>query len=165
MPARAYEEPVHSIKDLIKQRRRWYWGTILNAFSKTIPFSARAAYLAMTILWSISPLGVIPALLGLLILGRPPFDPLASALGGLATATITLWYLIGGWRTLSVHRERSLRHLVYLLTPILVPVVLWFEALAVTCSWVNPPKTFERVKRSIEAVKTSTPSILEGGGK
>ncbi len=163
MPARAYEEPVHSIKDLIKQRRRWYWGTLLNAFSKTIPFRARAAYLAMTLLWSISPLGVIPALIGLLLLGRPPFDPLASALGGLATTTIILWYTIGGWRTLAVHSERPLRYLAYLATPILVPLVLWFEALAVVCSWVSPPKTFERVKRSVKAAEGVAPLIGSGG--
>ncbi|NPA05747.1 MAG: hypothetical protein GXO09_06615, partial [Crenarchaeota archaeon] len=149
MPARAYEEPVHSIKDLIKQRRRWYYAALMNSFYGPGGLARKGLFIFTTILWSLAPLGLIPPVLLLLVTGTIPPEPLAAGVGCMALGIAAGLYMLAAWRVVSVHAHvsRGMRLLFLLSTLAFLPFVILLECIAVAYTWLRPPRGFERAEK------------------
>jgi len=141
--SRVFEEPVYSLKDMLRQRSRWYIGTVANALSKTIGFKAKAAYIVMTIYWTIAPLGILPTLATVIVTGALPSDPLLASLAVSALTVFMELYMLGAWRTLAPHPIPRLNKLLAVVAvALLTPLLLALEGLGVVYAWIKPATEF-----------------------
>ena len=146
--SRVFEEPVYSLRDMLRQRSRWYIGTVANALSKTIGFKAKATYIAMAIFWTLAPLGALPTLAAIMVTGTLPSDPLLAALTASALAVFMELYMLGAWRTLAPHCIPRLNKLVATAAiALLAPLLLALEGLGVVYAWLRPTTEFHVVKK------------------
>lgn len=141
------EQSPFTIKDLIKQRRRWLCGLSLLAYDKNIALKRRMNLILNLLLWKVSWLAVYVTILNFIIGGSyfPVSLIIASAIltGGYFTA-----YMVGAYRNLldvdfSIFKKVSL----YMMTFFLVPVSAFVEGVAVVYALARPVEGFDVVKK------------------
>lgn len=143
-----YEKSPFSIRDFMRQRRRWFGGLWLVALSRDIPLRQRWILITFMILWSVSWLCIWMVFVNLLY---PTGTPLWLAIaGGVSFAYYVTLYLIGYLRTFRWN-DGCRRFIIYLFAQlILIPVFSLIEAGGVFYGLISPPHDFQIVQKEIE---------------
>jgi egghead protein (zeste-white 4 protein) len=132
------EQSTQSVKDFVKQRRRWFVGLILVARYAPAPFRYRASVAVSTLIWALSPLG-LTFTLSQVFLG---FDvhPVLHFLANAAYSSFVVLYFIGLHINLDGHGIRNWHKRVqwFVLTALLLPLFSLIEAAGVVYGMVRP---------------------------
>jgi egghead protein (zeste-white 4 protein) len=142
-----YEQSPFSIRDFVRQRRRWFGGLWLCALSPAIPLKERLVLGTFMVLWSVSWLCNVMIYVNLIY---PTGTPLWLAMsGGLSFAYYVSLYVMGYLRTFD-WRASPRQYFAGLLAQIvLVPVFTVTEAAGVIYGLLFPPKEFYIVQKEM----------------
>lgn len=140
------EQSPESVKDFIKQRRRWFIGLILVVLYAKVPLRWRLPLAVSTMMWAFSWVGigftVVNLLLGLYI---PTWVFLTASF--IFSIYITL-YVIGLKVNLQDHGPTRLpTPLLYVLQVVLIPVFSLMESAGVLYGIVKPDMSFHVVQK------------------
>jgi egghead protein (zeste-white 4 protein) len=141
------EQSPFTIKDLIKQRRRWLCGLSLLASDKSIALKRRFNLMMSLFLWKISWLAVYVTIINFII-GGSYFPKILIISSAILTGGYFAAYMVGVYRNLldvnfSIIKKINL----YFLTCLLVPVSALIEGLAVMYALARPVRIFDVVKK------------------
>lgn len=141
------EQSPFNIKDLIKQRRRWFCGLAILAFDDSIAFKRRFYLICSLLLWKISWMSIFVTVANFLIGGS--YFPLSLIiLSAVMTSGYFVAYMVGVYRNLMDVRFSIVKKIfLYFITFILVPVSAFIEGIAVIYSILKPVKGFDVVKK------------------
>jgi len=141
------EQSPFTIKDLIKQRRRWFCGLAILAFDSSIAFKRRFYLICSLILWKISWIAIFVTITNFLIGGS--YFPLSLIiLSAIMTSGYYVAYMIGVYRNLiDMDFSRIKKVYIYLITFVLVPISAFIEGIAVIYAIIRPVKVFDVVKK------------------
>jgi egghead protein (zeste-white 4 protein) len=142
------EQSPFTLKDLIKQRRRWITGLRLLTLDKAISRKQRAILAVSLTLSHISWLALIATLWNILA-GGSYFPPLLTYAATIMTGIMCSMYMIGAYRNITdielpAHKQIG----IWLGTWLLVPVSCCVEGIAVLYSIVRPIRVFEVVDKN-----------------
>ncbi len=141
------EQSTRSVKDFVKQRRRWFVGLMLVCRRTPIPLRLRAPLLASVLLWGLSWIGWWGVTAAILMTGtRIPLFVFAT--GVASVSAYVAQYLLGLELNLTQRgvplQRRIVWHVVQLL---LTPVFSVLESSAVVYALVRPERGFHVVKK------------------
>jgi len=141
------EQSPFTVKDLVKQRRRWINGLEILASDKVIPLKNRFILKINLFLWKISWLSVIVTILNVIIGGS--YFPLSlSFITAILTGGLFSMYLIGAYRNLEDMDYRLLKKVrIYFTILLLVIPACLVEGYSVLYALIKPIKEFEIVKK------------------
>ncbi|MCA9924632.1 MAG: glycosyltransferase family 2 protein [Anaerolineales bacterium] len=142
-----YEKSPFSIKDFIKQRRRWFGGLWLCATDKRIRIKERFILVTFMVFWSFSWLCILIVYVNIF---RPTGTPTWLAIcGGVSFAYYICLYLIGFLQTFR-WQDGKRRFLKLLLAQILfIPAFSFMESVSVIYGLLVPPKEFYIVQKEM----------------
>lgn len=142
-----YERSPFSVRDFVRQRRRWFGGLWLCALSPAIPLKDRLVLGTFMLLWSVSWLCNVMVYVNLIY---PTGTPLWLAMsGGLSFTYYVSLYLIGYLHTFD-WRVAPGQFLARLLAQTaLVPVFTVMEAAGVIYGLLRPPREFYIVQKEV----------------
>lgn len=145
IPAYMYEKSPFTVKDFIRQRRRWFGGIWFCALSPELPVKERVILAAFMLMWSLSwscPLMVIVNLL------YPTATPLWLGIGGGVSFAYTVWMYVVGFICTFDRADLKERYVGLLAAQILlVPLFSVMESVAVLYALLSPPKDFYIVQK------------------
>ena len=123
LKGKLYEQSPFSIKEFIKQRRRWMWGNLDILLKKEIELKYKLVVLAKIISWLSSLPSIVIAYINLVYLTPLP-HPLTSIPFGFSIATLAYLYWEGSKLNLQPTRRDSIwkRVLNILALPIIAPL-------------------------------------------
>lgn len=143
-----FEQPAYTIKDMIKQRKRWYYGTIQNL--KYLGWKKKLIQLSFLISWKagfVANMIGIPSLLGMI--KSPEF------LEPIFMFNLLFWIFSYQYGTyLNIRhidmgkRSMAKRLLVHIYCLVMTPIIGFFSTLPAIMALISRPKTFEVVKKS-----------------
>jgi egghead protein (zeste-white 4 protein) len=142
------EQSTQSIRDFVKQRRRWFAGMVRVVLYTDVQPWIRVPLAAFTAIWSVSWLSILYTYMNI-GLGMRTAPPVA-ALGDFSLAMFTMTYLVGLYVNLRdlprlpAHR----RAVLYGLQVALMPVFAVLEATGVVAGMLRPERGFHVVDKS-----------------
>jgi hypothetical protein len=141
------EQSPFSIKDILKQRKRWISGLEMLADDPILPLITRLPLRINLILWEITWISVLVTLINVSV-GGSYYPDWLSYLAGLLTGGYISLYTLGAYRNLMDLDFGFLKKLFFVIVIfLLVPFAAIIEATAVIYALVNPMKSFEVVKK------------------
>lgn len=140
-----YEQSPFSVRDYIKQRRRWFGGLWLCVLSPEIPLRQRLILGTFMVLWSVSWLCLAMVYINFLY---PTGTAVWVAMcGGVSFLYYVTLYLIGFLRTYDRH-TLGLRYYALLVAQIaLIPLFSMMESAGVIYGLISPPRDFYIVQK------------------
>ncbi|RMG92642.1 MAG: hypothetical protein D6706_16535 [Chloroflexi bacterium] len=150
-----YEKSPFSLRDFIRQRRRWFGGLWMCVLSGNLPLKERIILGTFMVLWSFSWLCIVMVYVNFIY---PTGTPVWLAVtGGVSFAYYVTLYLIGFFRTFNP-RDGFFRFGALLGAQlVLIPIFSLMEAAGVFYGLVSPPREFYVVQK--EWLRPTQPSV------
>ena len=141
------EQSPFTLRDVLRQRRRWISGLEILAADPIMKLSTRLPLRINLVLWEIAWISILITIVNVIV-GGSYYPTWLSYLAGFLTGGYISLYTVGAYRNLRDLDWSGLRKLyTYLLIFLLVPLAALVEAVAVIYALLYPMKTFEVVKK------------------
>jgi beta-1,4-mannosyltransferase len=141
------EQSPFTLKDILKQRKRWISGLEMLADDPILDLLTRLPLRINLILWEITWMSVLVTLINIAV-GGSYYPVWLSYTAGVLTGGYFSLYTLGAYRNLMDLDISIIKKIYYYLAVfLLVPIAAVVEAVAVIYALINPMKTFEVVKK------------------
>jgi cellulose synthase/poly-beta-1,6-N-acetylglucosamine synthase-like glycosyltransferase len=141
------EKSPATLKDLIKQRKRWFYGLIQNM--KYFPTRDKISQSARAFIWSFGFVSALTSILAWVVVSLYPYLGMPGYLRIIFSITSLLWlfsYQIGAY--FNGNRLQSKERIKFHLLALVSAFVIGFiECSTPLVSLINKPKTFEVIKK------------------
>lgn len=138
------EQPAFTIKDSIKQRKRWYYGSVQNL--RYLDLKGKIIQISFLSVWT---LGFVSGMIGLISIFGNIYVP--EYLKGIFAFNIFVWLLMYQWGTwLNIrHLDISMnkRILTHIYCLMITPILGLISTLPAVLVFISMPKTFEIIKK------------------
>ena len=141
------EQSPFTIRDVLRQRRRWISGLEILASDSLMKLSTRLPLRINLVLWEVAWVSMLITIINIVV-GGSYYPIWMSYLAGFLTGGYISLYTVGAYRNLrGVNYSLLYKLYIYVLVFLLVPLAAIVEAISVVYALVYPMKTFEVVQK------------------